>query len=248
MLACHMPFPYCQDDVIPNPTFHIGRSTLDVLLWNILVTMRFVNSARMNILMAEQKLNATAASLLGFLHEQPMSGWDLYTTAQERMGNFWSITQSQVYRELSAMAEADLVEAGERGRRDRQPYRITESGRSAFHAWVMQVPGRETIRFPLLLTMLFGEHLPPDRLASFLAEHRARHAARLERDEQMYAAIPEEAREQYRFSIATMRFGIAYERAALEWFDQLPDSILKPSVNPSANPPASGHPETDESE
>jgi DNA-binding PadR family transcriptional regulator len=190
--------------------------------------------------MPEQKLNATAASLLGFLHERPMSGWDLYATARERIGNFWSITQSQVYRELSSMAEAGLIEAGERGRRDRQPYRITDSGRAAFHDWVMQEPGREVIRFPLLLTMLFGEQLPPEQLASFLREHRAQHAARLARDEQMYASIPEEAREQYRFPIATMRFGIAYERAALEWFDQLPESILNPS--------ASSHPDTGDSE
>lgn len=190
--------------------------------------------------MVDQKINATAASLLGFLHERPMSGWDLYATARDRIGNFWSITQSQVYRELSTMAEAGLIEAGERGRRDRQPYTITEAGRAAFHAWVMQVPGGETIRFPLLLTMLFGEHLPPERLASFLAEHRAQHAARLDRDEQMYASIPEEAREQYRFPIATMKFGIAYERAALEWFDQLPESILNPTVNPTVG----GHPDS----
>lgn len=178
--------------------------------------------------MADYRLNATAASLLGFLHERPMAGWDLVSTAQQRIGNFWSLTPSQVYRELASMAKAGLIEAGPRGQRERQPYTLTDAGREAFHHWVMQEPGKETIRFPLLLTMLFGEHLPPERLASFLAEHRAQHAARLERDEQMYAAIPEEARELYRFPIATMQFGIAYERAALEWFDQLPESIRNP--------------------
>jgi len=33
-----------------------------------------------------------------------MTGWDLVAVAQQRIGNFWTLTQSQVYRELTAMA------------------------------------------------------------------------------------------------------------------------------------------------
>lgn len=103
--------------------------------------------------MPDRSLNATAESLLGFLHEGPLTGWDLVATAQKVIGDFWSLTQSQVYRELTTMAEAGLVEAGERGRRDRKPYAITEAGRAAFASWIGQEPGPETIRFPLLLTL-----------------------------------------------------------------------------------------------
>src|SRR4051795_585336 len=116
--------------------------------------------------MPSRPLNATAASLLGFLHEGPMSGWDLVATAQSRIGDFWSLTQSQVYRELAAMAADGLVEAHERGRRDRRPYAITDAGRSAFAAWADREPEPEAIRFPLLLTIMFGRHLPPGRLAA----------------------------------------------------------------------------------
>ena len=65
--------------------------------------------------MKHRPLNATAASLLGFLHGGPQTGWDLVATAERQIGAFWSITQSQVYRELTAMADAGLVEAGARG-------------------------------------------------------------------------------------------------------------------------------------
>src|SRR5690606_16512211 len=86
-------------------------------------------------------LNSTAASLLGFLHEGPMSGWDLVTLAQDRIGDFWTITQSQVYRELATMAASGLVEKGETGARDRTPYRLTDAGRAAFLEWVVRDPG-----------------------------------------------------------------------------------------------------------
>ncbi|MFE9688756.1 helix-turn-helix transcriptional regulator [Micromonospora sp. NPDC005806] len=175
--------------------------------------------------MPDRPLNATAASLLGFLHDGPMTGWDLVTVAQQRIGAFWSLTQSQVYRELTAMAAAGLVRAGERGRRDRQPYEITEAGRAAFAEWARKPPADETIRFPLLLTVLFGRHLPPDRLAGFLAAHRAAHAARLAGYQAAAAGLPEEADAVDPYSVATLRFGLAYEQAVLDWFDALPDPL-----------------------
>ena len=87
--------------------------------------------------MTERRLNATAASLLGFLHERPMSGYELAATAAAVIGDFWTLTQSQVYRELTWMADDGLVTAGERGTRDRRPFAITEAGRDAFAQWVV---------------------------------------------------------------------------------------------------------------
>jgi DNA-binding PadR family transcriptional regulator len=177
--------------------------------------------------MAARPLNATAASLLGFLHDGPMSGWDLVATAQSRIGDFWSLTQSQVYRELAAMAANGLVEAQERGRRDRRPYAITDAGRAAFAAWVSREPDPETIRFPLLLTVMFGRHVPAERMAAIVAKHRQVHADRLASYEQIDAALPPEATEAEPYAIATLRFGIAYERAMLDWFDNLPPAIAE---------------------
>ncbi|AXK84427.1 PadR family transcriptional regulator [Nocardia farcinica] len=164
-------------------------------------------------------LNSTAASLLGFLHEGPMSGWDLVTVAQERIGDFWTITQSQVYRELAAMAEAGLVEKGEAGARDRTPYHLTEAGRAAFLEWVVRDPGAETIRVPLLLTMHFGRHVDPERLAVIIAANREIHQARLNR------YLAEECAGMPPHQRATLEFGIGYERAVLAWFDRLPELL-----------------------
>lgn len=172
-----------------------------------------------------RQLNATAASLLGFLHEGPMTGWDLLVTAQRRIGGFWSLTQSQVYRELAAMARAGLIEAGERGRRDRQPYTITQAGRAAFSAWASREPGHETIRFPLLLSIMFGRHVPAERLAWYITDHRRVHAARLAAYERQRAELPAGAAETEPYAAATLDFGLAYERAVLAWLDALPQAV-----------------------
>jgi DNA-binding PadR family transcriptional regulator len=170
--------------------------------------------------MAERSLNATAASLLGLLHDGPMTGWDLVATAQELIGDFWALNQSQVYRELSAMAGNGLVEAGEPGPRDRRPYTVTDAGREAFAAWVRRGPGAETVRFPLLLTIVFGRHLPPGRLAEIVDEHRSQHQERLDGYERLATDLAPDP-----YARATLDFGLTYERAVLDWFDHLPPEI-----------------------
>ncbi len=177
--------------------------------------------------MSQTQLNPTAASLLGFLHAGPRTGWDLVAVARQVIGDFWSLTQSQVYRELAAMADAGLVKAGKPGRRERKPYALTDAGRKAFAAWIAQEPGSENIRFPLLLTVTFGRHLPPETLGGFLERHRRRHARQLADYEHQRALAAASDDEPDPYAVATLQFGISYERAVLDWFDQLPETVTE---------------------
>ena len=172
------------------------------------------------------RLNATAAALLGLLLEEPTTGWDLMAAAQERIGEFWTLTQSQVYRELSAMAERGLIEAGPVGPRERKPYRATPAGRAAFAAWLAADPGPDHVRIPLLLTLAFAAHLPADRLAEIVATQRAVHQERLDRYRAGRAALAT-APASSAARLATLEFGLRHEEAVLDWFDALP-AILAP--------------------
>jgi DNA-binding PadR family transcriptional regulator len=167
------------------------------------------------------RVNATAAALLGLLHDGPLSGWDLVRTAKQRLGDFWSVTQSQVYRELAALDRAGLVEAGDPGVRDRRGYTITDRGREAFSAFLHAAPGPETIRYPLLLTLAFGDHLEPAALRALLADQRRVHEERLRGYLAQQDAAERAGADPRR--LAPLRFGIRHERATLEWFDDLTD-------------------------
>ncbi len=171
--------------------------------------------------MTGPRLNPTAAALLGLLHEGPMTGWELIGCAQERIGEFWSLTHSQVYRELTAMAERGLVEVGPPGPRERKPYTLTDAGRTAFAEWVALTPGADQVRIPLLLTIAFADHLPADRLDAIVAEQRQVHAARLARYREHQAAM-DAAGEVSTARRATLEFGLRHEEAVLDWFDALP--------------------------
>ena len=168
--------------------------------------------------------NATAAALLGLLLDGPMTGWDLMAAAQERIGQFWTLTQSQVYRELAAMAERGLLAAGPTGPRERKPYRITPAGRTAFDQWLQATPGEDQVRIPLLLTIAFAQHLPAERLAAVIAERRSVHEQRADRYRAARQAM-DAAGEASSARRATLEFGLRHEQAVLDWFDVLPDLL-----------------------
>jgi DNA-binding MarR family transcriptional regulator len=176
-------------------------------------------------------VNATVGSLLGFLHEGPQSGWDLLVTARERIGDFWSLTRSQVYRELATMASDGLITASETGPRDRRAYTLTDAGRAAFRQWLSQPPGEEQIRYPLLLTLAFARHLPPAQLAGYISSHRTLHATRLDHyRHQLHAARAAGATPA---DLLTLDFGLRYESAVLDWFDALPSTLPLDQTPPS---------------
>jgi DNA-binding PadR family transcriptional regulator len=165
-------------------------------------------------------LNATAASLLGFLHEGAKTGWELAQTVEDGIGDFWNVTRSQVYRELRSLEELGLVEAGETGARERRPYTITAAGRAAFSRWITREPGPDLIRSPLLLTIWFGDHLDEPLLVRFLTVHRLRHEQRLAQYRQVWqacAGVPE-----LRFATYALQYGIEHEEMVLRWIDGLP--------------------------
>lgn len=175
------------------------------------------------------ELNATAASLLGFLHDGPATGWDLLVRAEQTIGAFWSLTRSQVYRELTAMAGQGLVAAGETGKRDARPYTLTDRGRAAFAAWAARGPGAGSVRLPLLLFVTLGRHLEPGLLRRVLREQRARQAALLSEytalrhmltaDDQSGDAAADP------HLLATLEYGITVARATVRWIDRLPTEI-----------------------
>lgn len=175
---------------------------------------------------AQQKpeINATAASLLGFLHDGPLTGWDLVAQAERTIGPFWSLTKSQVYRELALMAEHGLVAPGETGRRDSRPYAITDAGRAAFAAWAARGPGEGTIRLPLLLFVTLGRHLEPGLLRTVLAEQRTQQAALL-RDYLGMRQMLDELDDVDPHLLATLDYGITVARATVRWIDHLPPEV-----------------------
>ncbi|MFC5995353.1 PadR family transcriptional regulator [Pseudonocardia hispaniensis] len=161
-------------------------------------------------------VNATAASLLGLLHDGPMTGGQLVAAAGEQFGSFFSVTRSQVYRELPALAEAGLLRLGKQGPRASQQYVITAAGKRAFKAWLVSGGGSDALRSPLVLRVLHAGMLTAKQRTELIRIARLDYAARL--DAARSAARGET--DPYRKAVAD--FTVAHTRAMVKLLDSIP--------------------------
>ncbi|HEY2947061.1 MAG TPA: helix-turn-helix transcriptional regulator [Micromonosporaceae bacterium] len=169
--------------------------------------------------MADSPINPTAAALLGLLHDGPMTGGQLMSAAEKRLGPFWSMTRSQVYRELPALADLGYVKLGKPGPRSSQPYSITAAGKRAFQRWLAESPGRDAVRNPVALRVAFGG-------LHSAAQLRELYGAANEYHNEALASARDQARDAKKagddYGAAALEFAVAYHRAALSWLKAAP--------------------------
>jgi DNA-binding PadR family transcriptional regulator len=161
-------------------------------------------------------VNATAAALLGLLHDGPMTGGQLVAAAGQRFGSFFSVTRSQVYRELPVLAEAGLLRLGKQGPRASQQYAITAAGRRSFKAWLAGGGGADPLRSPLVLRLLYAGSLTVKQRAELVRSSREAYSVRLDAAR---AAARGEA-DPYRKAVAD--FAVAHTRSMLKLLDAIP--------------------------
>jgi DNA-binding PadR family transcriptional regulator len=161
-------------------------------------------------------VNATAAALLGLLHTGPMTGGQLVGAAGEQFGAFFSVTRSQIYRELPALADSGLLKPGKQGPRGSQQYVITPAGRRAFKNWLAAGNGADSLRSPLVLRLLHAGSLTAKQRAELVTASRAAYSSRLETAR---TAARGEA-DPYRKAVAD--FTVAHTRAMLKLVEAIP--------------------------
>ncbi|MGH8964104.1 MAG: PadR family transcriptional regulator [Actinomycetes bacterium] len=166
--------------------------------------------------------------ILGLLLLRPQSLYDLVKNFEAAVSLLYSASSGSIRRALETLLTGGLIEVDqvEPGARGRKTYRVTDAGRDEFHAWMtgpMTGPDAEAAALPRLFFL--GMLGPAER-----AEVLARVIARIEKDlgrfeevgEKIDAEeIPEEFRDVFAFQRATLDYGLASQRFALQWFREL---------------------------
>ena len=89
--------------------------------------------------MSSVRLSTTSYVVLGLVELcQPVTPYEIKRAAELSTANFWTVPHTQLYGECSRLARESLLdERQEKTGRRRKRYRLTEPGRSALDAFVV---------------------------------------------------------------------------------------------------------------
>ena len=186
-------------------------------------------------------LNATSYTILGGLSVQPdLSGYDIRKGIQQSIGYFWAESYGQIYPALKRMAAEGLIaptKAKSKGRKQRQTYIITDTGRAALRQWLALPFHNEPPRNEFLLKLFFAGGASPEVAIAHIQDLNERNRRWLATIKTIEAGIPPEqpSNPHLPYWMLTLSMGEALTRAALEWGEKALDSLKTREASAAAS-------------
>jgi len=171
-------------------------------------------------------------ALLGLIARRPRTGYELSQALRVPVGYFWTASHSQVYPELVRLEAERLIRGTVvpgPGPRDTKRYDITADGRAALAEWVTTPVSDAPPRSEELLKIYSIWLADPSRARTMIAAELARHRTQLARYEALATefeqAAPVAATQPGFGDVATLRYGLTYERHFIDWYEWLSDQL-----------------------
>lgn len=172
--------------------------------------------------MSIARLTPTSYVVLGMVSMRgPSTSYDLKRAVENSVGYFWPFPHAQLYSEPKRLVDLGLLEvqAEEDGRR-RQTYTATEAGLAALRSWLAEPTEEQLqVRDVAELKLFFAEFARADDILNLAREQIEQHRERIG----VYEAMQERfrGREDIADRLVPLRLGLAMERAALDFWEQL---------------------------
>ena len=172
-------------------------------------------------------------AILGFLSQQPLTGYELKKEFDSSVRFFWPADQSQIYRTLSKLVEEGMaVYETESSQRvlDLKRYYITPSGQQELKIWLEGPLVDTPVRDAELIQIFFYGNLDKEKQI----EHLAGIIQRMQAYEITYvnllnSLLPLQAHGQLPqdtfFKLSTVEYGLSNVRATLNWAKTLLERV-----------------------
>lgn len=115
-------------------------------------------------------------ALLGFVHEQPTHGYEIYQqlSAPTGLWQVWRMKQSQLYALLNKLEDAGYLTTTlqpQEARPPRKIYALTPAGSAAFHRWLTSpVTNGRQMRTEFLAKLYFAQRQGPPMVEQLLTD------------------------------------------------------------------------------
>lgn len=173
-----------------------------------------------------EQLSATAYVILGFVRNEPRSGYEIKAVVDNSTRFFWAASYGQIYPELKRLSEAGLITGSDSptGGRKRTIYEITADGEEELRTWLRQEPETFEMRDEGLLKLFFADALPRDEALEILRSMRVRRLAvneQLRELKQMKGEIDDP------FPMIVLQGGLEFTEWFADWCERMEAQLLE---------------------
>lgn len=154
--------------------------------------------------------------ILGFLYEEPMSGYDIKQMMENSVSYFFDASFGAIYPALRKMEKEGLVEKQviqQDGKPNKNLFAITENGRKQFQHYLNSPINPTIMRSDVLIRIFFARFTTKENVQKWLKEERGKNQAmfeNLKRIAELYPTMEQHKRFTVEFGIrqAEMILGI----------------------------------------
>ncbi|WP_412537990.1 PadR family transcriptional regulator [Longispora sp. K20-0274] len=164
-------------------------------------------------------------ALLGLLSDRPASGYDLLKLFDTSLANVWPATQSQIYTELTKLADDGLLSVSNEGSRGRKEYSLTDEGLAELRHWLTETKPKQSVRSEILLRVFFLSVLTPEQRRGYLDNLAAISAEQYDALRRLYDSMDwDEGNLSVQGKIA-LEYGLRFVTMRREWAEWAAEQI-----------------------
>lgn len=124
-------------------------------------------------------------AMLGILAERDLHGYELKSTFEEKIGEFWSLNYGQIYTTLDRLEKEDLVTHDRQAqdkRPDRKIYSITRKGREELIEWLSTPVSKvRALRDEFFIKLVFMNKNDPVPVLELIEKQKALYLKQMNR-------------------------------------------------------------------
>jgi len=175
-----------------------------------------------------KKENKTRFVILGMLLDQPRSGYEIREIIRKSISYFWQESDASIYPMLRLLAKEEKVSSQIEfvGKRRKEIFTITNTGRQEFVEWFQRPAEPDTRRHEFLLKFYFTTGNDKKSMHQHF-ERRLRHLEQTleeyDQIEKRLEDLPIEKFPRKPFWMKTLRNGIAHVELDISWVKEQKD-------------------------
>jgi DNA-binding PadR family transcriptional regulator len=116
-------------------------------------------------------------AMLGILAEKDLHGYELKSSFDEKVGDFWRLNYGQIYTTLDRLEKEELVtydRQSQEKRPDRKIYSITEKGRRELDEWLITPVSKvRALRDEFFIKLVFMDKKHPEPVLDLIEKQKA---------------------------------------------------------------------------